>query len=557
MTTPEATPVAEWGARQRFRHLSFGGMVGATVLLMASATPSLLPRTWLFQAVVAGAAAASGYALGTAFTWLTRFMVSRATPWPRPQRFWWWALGFVAAFDAVLLTYWYVRWQNGIRDLMGVDRIGFGAVPKVLVVAALVFAVLMVLGKAWLIGMRWLVRQLQKVIPPRLATALGVYVAIALTVMLVNGVLVENVMRALNNSFAAANNEQQADRPPPTSALRSGGPGSTVSWDSLGREGRVNIASGPTVAQLTAFNGEPAKEPIRVYAGLGSGKELNDIAAAAVRELERTGGFQRKLIAIGNATGLGWLNKSEIDTLEYMYNGDTALVSMQYSYLPSWISFLVDKERARQAGAALFEAVSERVRDIPEARRPKLVVFGESLGSFAGEAPFGSIPAIAARTDGALFTGPTFNNRLWEDTTRNREPGSPQVRPVFGNGRYVRFLADENDLDELPGEWRRSRVVYVQHPSDPVTWFSPNLLFAEPDWLKEPRGRDVLPVMRWIPVVTFLQVSADMAVANGVPDGHGHHYLRVVPFAWAKILEPDDWTDEKTRRLLPLLVRGK
>lgn len=62
-----------------------------------------------------------------------------------------------------------------------------------------------------------------------------------------------------------------------------------------------------------------------------------------------------------------------------MYNGDTAIVSMQYSFLPSWLSFLVDKENARQAGQALFEAVSARVRAMPEAVRPKLVVFGKAL----------------------------------------------------------------------------------------------------------------------------------------------------------------------------------
>ena len=36
---------------------------------------------------------------------------------------------------------------------------------------------------------------------------------------------------------------------------------------------------------------------------------------------------------------------------------------MQYSFLPSWLSFLVDKENARQAGQALFEAVDALVRE--------------------------------------------------------------------------------------------------------------------------------------------------------------------------------------------------
>ncbi|MFT4201825.1 MAG: alpha/beta-hydrolase family protein [Gordonia sp. (in: high G+C Gram-positive bacteria)] len=537
---------------------SYGGLVGATILLLASMTPSLLPRSWYFQAVVSGGAAAVGYAVGVFVTWLARFMVSRSDPWPRPQRFWWWALAFVAVVDAIIMAYWCIRWQNEIRDLMGVDRLGNATLAAVamLALAVVVFLLLVYIGKLWARGVVWLVRLLGSFIPPRIATVAGGAVALALTVMLVNGVLVDNIMKVLNNTFAAANNETKADTVAPTSPLRSGGPGSTVSWDSLGREGRANMGMGPTVADLTAFNGAPAKEPIRVYAGLDSAPDLDDIADAAVRELERTGGLQRKVVAVGSSTGSGWLNKAYIDSLEYMYNGDTALVSMQYSYLPSWISFLVDKERARQAGIQLFEKVSARIRLLPEGQRPKLVVFGESLGSFAGESPFGSIPTIANRTDGALFSGPTFNNQLWLDTTRDRDAGSPVVLPIYQNGSMVRFIANEKDLDRPNAPWLEDqRVVYIQHPSDPITWWNPNLLFKEPDWLKEKRGADVLPATRWIPVVTFLQVSADMAVATGVPDGHGHHYLRAVPFAWAKILQPEGWTDEKTERVLPHLTR--
>ena len=112
------------------------------------------------------------------------------------------------------------------------------------------------------------------------------------------------------------------------------------------------------------------------------------------------------MIAVATTTGTGWINEAEASALEYMYNGNTAIVSMQYSFLPSWLSFLVDKENARQAGQALFEAVDELIREMPEPQRPKLVVFGESLGSFGGEAPFLSLNNVTARTDGALFSGP-------------------------------------------------------------------------------------------------------------------------------------------------------
>ena len=69
-----------------------------------------------------------------------------------------------------------------------------------------------------------------------------------------------------------------------------------------------------------------------------------------------------------------------VDTFEYFSAGDSATVGMQYSYLPSWLSYLVDQKKAREAGRALFDAVYDRWSKLPEDQRPKLYVAGESLG---------------------------------------------------------------------------------------------------------------------------------------------------------------------------------
>src|SRR4029079_12622900 len=216
---------------------------------------------------------------------------------------------------------------------------------------------------------------------------------------------------------------------------------------------------------------------------------------------------------------------------------------------PSWLSFLVDKENARQAGQAVFEAIDAMVKERPEGKRPKLVVFGESLVSFGGEAPFLSLNNLVARTDGALFSGPTFNNTIWTNLTKICDAGSPMWLRIYDKGENVRFVARPANLDRPSDRWSTPRAVYLQHASDPIAWWTPNLLCREPDWLRDPRGYDVSPRMNWIPVVTFLQVSADMAVAVDVPDGHGHRYVRDVVNGWAAILQPPGWTPEKTDRL--------
>jgi uncharacterized membrane protein len=139
---------------------------------------------------------------------------------------------------------------------------------------------------------------------------------------------------------------------------------------------------------------------------------------------------------------------------------------MQYSFLPSWLSFLVDKENARQAGQALFEAVDAMIKERPEGTRPKLVVFGESLGSFGGEAPFLALNNLVARTDGALFSGPTFNNTIWEDLTRNRDKGSPMWLPIYDKGENVRFAARlRTRADQQIRGAIRGRCICNTHPT--------------------------------------------------------------------------------------------
>ncbi|MFD3592403.1 alpha/beta hydrolase [Nocardia sp. NPDC058640] len=536
------------------RGLSFGGVVGVLVLTWLSLTPSLLPRGPLFQGVVTGAAAVLGYGLGLAVTAAIGWMLERRIgSAPKALR---WGLAVVAVVGTIGVLLWYADWQSELRALMGVEDLPWHAYPIIVVVAVVVFAILLAIVRVCAAAVRWVGRHVERVLPARVSVVVGAVVVALLLVAAVNGVVAEAGMSVLNRSFKAANEQSPDDTSAPTLPQRSGGPGSLVSWDSLGRQGRIFVTNGPTPVDLTAFSGRPAPEPIRVYTGLDSAENVRAEADLAVAELRRAGGFDRAVLGVATTTGTGWINESTASALEYLANGDSALVSMQYSFLPSALSFLVDQERARQAGQALFEAVHAVWDTMPAEHRPKLVVFGESLGSFGGEAAFASVQDIAARTDGALFVGPTGLNSIWGDTTARRDPGSPETLPIYRDGDTVRFVADAADLARPAAPWPSPRVVYLQHASDPITWWSPKLLFQKPDWLSEQRGSDVLPSTRWIPVVTFLQVSADMAVSVDVPDGHGHTFHAAIADSWAAILQPQGWTPADTERLRGIL-RGE
>lgn len=326
--------------------------------------------------------------------------------------------------------------------------------------------------------------------------------------------------------------------------------GTVLPWPTLGRQGRNFVAGGPDPSQISTFTGEPADEPIRVYVGLRSAPSIPAEAALAVKELDRTGAFGRKVIVVATTTGTGWLNQEMTDPLEYMYGGDTAIAAIQYSYLPSWLSFLADKGPAQEAGRDLFDAVYDRWRQLPAGHRPKLVILGESQGSFGGEAAFSGADDIRNRASGGLWVGPANSNVLWGRFVSGRDPGSPEWLPVYEGRRTVRFAARPADLDPDSQTWERPRVVYLQNANDPIIWWSPSLAFHVPGWLKGPRGPGVSPAMRWYPLVTFWQVSADMADSTPVPAGQGHVYSSLEgATAWASIIPPPGWTPDRTAAL--------
>ena len=257
-------------------------------------------------------------------------------------------------------------------------------------------------------------------------------------------------------------------------------------------------------------------------------------------------------------TGTGWVDENVADSIEFLHNGDTAQVAMQYSYLPSWVSFLVDTSKAEQAGEQLITAVVDRVNDLPPDERPTLLVFGESLGSFGTESAFTSPENMVSNVDGAMLVGPTFVNSLHIELTSQRDEGSPFWRPIVDAGKSFRFAVNPSDftdpeiVDETV-EWSEPRIVYLQNSSDPITYFNPDLLLSEPEWLKGERGPDVSDDMVWIPFVTFLQVAADMAFSMDVPAGHGHRYGSNVVDGLVQISAPDGWTADDTAALRELI----
>ncbi|HEY6746114.1 MAG TPA: alpha/beta-hydrolase family protein [Mycobacteriales bacterium] len=533
-------------ARRWFRYTLPGSSV-ALLFACLSFTPSLLPRSGVVQGVICGITAAIGYGVGVVAAYGWRAFADREA---RPTRRTAWRVFAVVAAVALAGSFLLgQRWQAQLRDLMGVDGgdpVGLLLLP---VLAVVVFVALIAAGRGLRAAYRWVARQLSRWIGPRAARAVGWTVVVGTTAALASGVLADGLVSLANDTFSVRNTITPDGVVRPAVGTRSGGPGSLVGWDTLGREGRVFTGRGPSAADITAFTGRPALEPIRAYAGLESAESTEDRAKLAVADLERAGGFDRGTLVVTTTTGSGFVEPAAPTTIEYMTGGDSAIVAIQYSFLPSWMSYLVDQARAREAGRDLFDAVYQRWTALPVQQRPKLYVYGESLGSFGGETAFSGEYDLRNRTSGAVFAGPPNFNTLYREFVDGRDAGSPEVAPVYRDGRTVRFEESGPPIEPASVPWTGPRVLYLQHPSDPIVWWSRDLLLHRPDWLEEPRGRDVLGSMRWVPVITFWQVTADLPMAGGVPSGHGHKYNAEHVDAWVAVLQPTGWTADETARL--------
>ncbi len=560
--TPVVPTVDDRLRRAVIRRPTFCGLVGGLVFWWQSLSPTLMPRTWVAQAAMSGVCAAIGIGLGTLGGDLLMAGARRAGRFPGASaRARLWQVLAVAApvVLGVGMILW-PRWQNDQRDLVTLAPNPWVQVLPMIVVSWLLCALFVIIGRTVGRGVRRIYRLLRRRFRWFVATPLTLVIVVILATFLFGNVLRDWFEARVNSAFSLVNTGTNEGTERPTSSLQSGGLYSLVRWEDLGVQGRDFVAEATREAELSKFaEDEPVVDPIRVYVGLDSAPTPDARARLAVRELERTGAFDRDVLVVVTVTGTGWVDPDAAVAIEQMYHGNTAMVGQQYSFLPSWIATLLDSEASTEAGVSLFEAVHERWAELPVDSRPKLVVFGQSLGSYGAEAAFAGRDArssaanLAARTDGALFTGPTNGNIIWNQITDDRESASPVWRPVFDDGETVRFENRDPEVGAADPEWAEPRVLYIQHPTDPVTFWTMDTLWSPPEWMDEPRGQAVPTTGGWFPIVTWTQGVFDLMAGFGAPPGFGHDYRLDFVAGWAQVAPPEGWTATDTSRLEELL----
>jgi len=529
------------------------GLVLGTLFFAASLTPSMIPRSSLVQGALAGACLAIGYGLGLALRWLWNYLEL-----PQPQERLRRQISFAALIPCLavaLLFLWRSgAWQDSVRTAVGMEPVAETHALTVCAVAIATFAVLCLIALLFGAIARWTSRTGGRFVPRRIANAIGIATAILLFWSLATDVLGRAVFRVLDSSYAEFNALIEPERPQPTEPNRTGGPESLIDWVDLGRAGREFIAGAPTAADISAVTGRPAIDPVRVYAGLPSGRDYADRAALALAELKRVGGFERSRLVVVTPTGTGWVDPSAMLPIEFLGDGNVASVAMQYSYLSSPLSLLAQPDYGAEAARALFAAVYGYWTTLPRQSRPRLYLHGLSLGAMNSEKSVQLFEMIGDPIDGALWSGPPFESRIWRDITAARNAGTPQWLPEFRDGSLVRFMNQNGSTVPADRPWGLLRVVYLQYASDAIVFFDYADLYRPPAWMAAPRGPDVSPKLTWYPVVTMLQIAIDMGFATVPPMGTGHVYApEHYTDAWIAVAAFDQWRPDEIARLKAVL----
>jgi uncharacterized membrane protein len=266
---------------------------------------------------------------------------------------------------------------------------------------------------------------------------------------------------------------------------------------SLGRQGRRFVSGGPdSTGTGRVLRRRPACAHSRLRrAEFADSPEAR--ARLALEELIRAGGFERSVLLLATPTGTGWVDPAGQDPVEYLFRGDIATVAVQYSYLNSPLALLTQAAYGAETARAVFLEIYGYWRTLPKDSRPRLFLSGLSLGSLNSDLSFDLFDIIDDPFEGVLWVGPPFRTESWRRMVRDRDPGSPAWLPRFRDGAVVRFMNQGRAREEGYAPWGNFRIVILQYPSDPITFFEPSAAWRAPAWMQEPRrpGRDAGPAL--------------------------------------------------------------
>jgi len=304
---------------------------------------------------------------------------------------------------------------------------------------------------------------------------------------------------------------------PPTSEYVTAGPKSVIGFDTIGKEGRRFVIMTLTPDEITAVMDEPAIAPVRVVAGYEAADTIEERAQLALTDLENLGAYDRSLIVVASPTGVGYVNYSFAEAVEYLTRGSCAIVVPQYALVPSALA-LNQTTEGTKLQTLVLQGVRDRIATMPEGSRPRLVQFGESLGADVAldVAVKDTTDFNALGLDSGLYLGTPFRTKLWQRWFADAAAADPIG--ILG------LVSQASEIGIMTSPVNRH--IQIVHHDDPINKFSYDTAVRTPWWLGEPDTRPPgVPLeTRFRPVTTFIIGLVDLK--NGMNSKPGE-FVRV------------------------------
>lgn len=310
---------------------------------------------------------------------------------------------------------------------------------------------------------------------------------------------------------------EPAYQQPPANPHVSAGPRSSMPFDSLGKEGRRFALMALTAADIETVMQESATDPVRVIGGYETSHDIATRAQLILQDMHDTGAFDRSLIAIGVPTGVGYFNYTVAEALEYLTRGDCATVVPQYALVPSALALTRTHEGALLTRLVL-EGIQQQVAQIPAARRPRVVLIGESLGALVSldvstlPGHVVGIPALDhLGVSGGMYLGVPFLTEFWIRWRAHPAALDPQGR--------VLQVSQPDEASQIDPDVERHLMVV--HHDDPVNKYAFSMLLQPPWWMGPPASRPPLVPRetKFRPITSFILATVDLK--NGMQSKPG------------------------------------
>lgn len=318
-------------------------------------------------------------------------------------------------------------------------------------------------------------------------------------------------------------------------------PGTRLPDGTVGKSGfrfLSEVTPAAEIARTMGVDPSRVKDPIRIYGGLNHAATPEQLAQKIFDEALDHGAFDRRHLMLYLPSGTGHVNPMAVAATEYLTLGDVASVGMQYHNRPSVMSL----HKIRDA-TELFERVQAKflahVDTLPAEQRPTVVRYGESLGGISMLRAFdeGGAASVGGATGGdkLLAVGTPGFSRF-----RREAVGSAGYR--LDASRTLLEFDNLGQVTSLPaGDRAALRSYLLAHYNDPVSKFSPTLMFHRPGWLSSADEATGIPrKMKWVPGVTGVQSVVDTMngakVVPGILERTGHDYRADLAPVMAEVL---------------------